>query len=686
MQSAPAAEDDPFRDLGVRWLGDVGEARVFSSTATRMELLLLNERDTSWVERSVRMRRDQFGVWAARSDMLTPGRTYAIRADGPHGPRDAFSSDAFLLDPYARGTSRVDREGWRSVLVDDRFEWGGVPKPAIPMDQTVIYEAHVKGLTKQLRGVPAALRGTYAGLAHEATIDYLRELGITAVELLPVHAFMSERRLVKQGLANYWGYNSVAYFAPHAPYATAAARAGGAQAVLTEFKKMVRGLHEAGIEVILDVVYNHTAEETFATPPISFRGLDNSTYYRQDDTGRAIDTTGCGNSLDASQPVVQRMILDSVRYWATEMQIDGFRFDLAVTLGRDGSATFQPDHPLLTALRDDQALAGVKLIAEPWDVGLGGWQTGAFPPGWTEWNDRYRDLVRDFWLTDIDVVRNGGLPRAGIGVVADGLAGSSSRFADSRGPLAGINFVTAHDGFTLADLTSYNAKHNLGNGESNRDGTDNNHSFNFGVEGATRNEVVLAERRRAMRNMLGILLLSAGTPMLVAGDEFGRSQRGNNNAYCHDAPLTWLNWNLADWQRDLLEVTKRLIRLRHENPALRPTRYAKRDEPVPSASEMHWFNADGATMSEAGWIAPESRTLQYLARSTPETEEPNTTLVVVHGEETHITVQLPEYDGIVAYEHLWNSGDDDDFGFVSLPGDPITIIGPTIMLYRARSA
>jgi glycogen operon protein len=683
LETAPAGLADPLRDLGVRTGPDGGELRVYSPNATRLELCLLDQRDSGWVERTVRMRRVGDDVWSGSSALLTPGRRYSVRADGPEGPRHAFERTTHLLDPYARGVVRVDEGAWRSVVVDDGFDWGGVGRPGTPLADSVIYEAHVKGLTKQLRGVPPHLRGTYAGLAHEATVAHLTDLGVTAVELLPVHAFANERRLVKQGLANYWGYNTVGFFAPHMQYATLGAQRGGPQAVLDEFKGMVRLLHEAGIEVILDVVYNHTAEEGRDGPTLSFRGIDNSTYYRQDDSGRYLDMTGCGNTLDHSREAVQRLVLDSVRYWAEEVRIDGFRFDLAVTLGRDEHGTYSPDSPLLTALRDDPALAGTKLIAEPWDVGLGGWQTGGMPDGWSEWNDRYRDTVRDFWLTDLHVLRNGGYPRTSVGAMADGLAGSSSRFSEARGPLASVDFVTAHDGFTLADLTAYNGKHNLGNGESNRDGTDNNHSFNFGAEGPTRTDKVLASRRRAMRNLLGTLLLSAGVPMIVAGDESGRTQRGNNNAYCHDARLTWVSWNLADWQRDLLEVTKRLVALRRTNPALRPVAYARLDEEVPGASEMHWFDTSGARMDQATWTAPENRTLQYLARAVPTAEGRNSTLVVLHGEETEQRVVLPVHDGITSYTLLWSSADDDARDQVTEPGGSVVVDGPALLLFRA---
>jgi glycogen operon protein len=658
----------------VRQGPDGGVLRVASATATGMELCLLSERDPSWVERTVRMHRDGDGVWTGSSALLTPGRRYAIRVSGPDGPRDAFDRSRQLLDPYARGIVRIDQDSWRSVVVDDAFDWGDVRKPRTPLAETVVYEAHVKGLTKQLRGVPRALRGTYAGLAHDATIAYLADLGVTAIELLPVLQFASERRLMKQGLTNYWGYNTVGYFAPHAQYASLAAQQRGPQAVLDEFKGMVKHLHAAGIEVWLDVVYNHTAEEGPAGPVQSFRGIDNSTYYRQDE-GRYIDTTGCGNSLDCSQEQVRRLVHDSVRYWARQVQIDGFRFDLAVTLGRDEHVTFTPEAPLLRDLREDPDLADVKLVAEPWDVGLGGWQTGGFPAGWSEWNDRYRDTVRDFWLTDTVVTRHGGLARTGIGALANELSGSAWHFSAERGPLASVNFVTAHDGFTLADLTAYNTKHNLGNGESNRDGTDNNRSFNFGIEGPTRAERVLADRRRAARNLLGTLLLSAGVPMLLAGDELGRTQRGNNNAYCQDAPVNWVSWHLADWQEQLHDVVRRLIRIRREHPALRPAEYASATGPT----TMHWFNADGLPMDEAAWTTPENRTLQYLSQVPGDA-----TLLVVHGDETPMRVALPTHEGLEGFELLWSSADDSAGGERSVPGEHVTIDGPTLLLYAAR--
>jgi glycogen operon protein len=571
---------------------------------------------------------------------------------------------------------------------DTDFDWGGVTKPGTPLDRTVIYEAHLKGLTRLNPEVPEQLRGTYAGLAHPATIAYLKELGVTAVELLPVQQFVSEQRLTKMGLVNYWGYNTLGFFAPHAAYATREAQQAGPDAVLREFKGMVKLLHEAGIEVILDVVYNHTAEEGRGGPTTSFRGIDNASYYRQDADGNYIDTTGCGNTLDFALPAAQRLVLDSLRYWATELQVDGFRFDLAATLGRGADAAFDPEHPLLHAIVEDLALQGVKMIAEPWDVGFGGWQVGNFPRGWSEWNDGYRDRMRNFWLRDVAQARATGTASEGIGSLARRLAGSNHVFALERGPLASVNFVTAHDGFTATDLVTYDRKHNLGNGENNRDGTNDNKSFNHGVEGPSDDPELQRIRRKAVRNLLGTLLLSAGVPMLTAGDEFGRSQRGNNNAYCHDSELTWLSWDRSDWQEDLFEVVKTLIRLRRENPALRPVRYGRWGETTPGASQMDWYNKDGATMGIEDWDSPEQRTLQYLAASTPVEEPFNRILLVVHGLETEVTVRLPAHEGVDRYTLLWDSGHDDisEVQGDHRPGDALVMASTSMLLFRAEGS
>ncbi len=673
---------DPLRDLGVRSDGKSGTLRVWSKNATGLELCLFDSKDAGWIVETIPMECDEHGVWEASSDRLVP----SVRASGPGGATHRFDPIRDLLDPYARGLARARDGNWRSYVQDASFDWGTTVKPGIPLDHTVLYEAHAKGLTKLNPALPEKLRGTYAGLGHKSTIAYLQSLGITTVELLPVHQSLSEQRLIKQGLTNYWGYNTLNFFTPNAEYATAQAQKGGTGAVLREFKQMVKALHDAGLEVVLDVVYNHTAEEGLTGPTNSFRGIDNASYYRMDSAGNYIDVTGCGNTMNFAEPAVQRLVLDSLRYWANEVQIDGFRFDLAVTLGRNDKIEYDRDHPLLRAILDDPALQGVKMISEPWDVGMGGWQVGNFPDGWSEWNDGYRDRMRDFWLSDVAAARSNGVAPNGIGSLARRLAGSAHVFSQERGPLASVNFITAHDGFTMADLTAYNEKHNLGNGENNNDGTNNNHSFNHGVEGPTDDAAITATRCRAMRNLIGTLVLSAGIPMITAGDEFGRSQRGNNNAYCHDNDLTWLPWQHDDWQDELLTVTKYLMRLRRENPALRPVRYGKWGETIPSATQMDWYNKEGLSMSDTDWDSPAERTLQYLAASTPEFEEFNRILLIVHGLEDEVTVTLPEHEGVTGYRLLWDSSHDDISGLTPdhRPGTELTVAGTSMQLFRAH--
>jgi glycogen operon protein len=674
--------EDPLRELGVR----VGEIRVWSGSATSIDLCIFDGKDPAEVSKTIPLSRDGHGVWSTTTRALSPGTYYALRADGPAGPMHAFDPTRNLLDPYARGLARTPDGEWRSYVQDGWFDWGGVQRPATPLDHTVIYEAHVTGLTRLNPDIPEELRGTYAGLAHPSTIAYLKNLGITAIELLPVHQHVSEARLRAMRLVNYWGYNTLNFFTPHAGYATRAAQFGGTGAILREFKGMVRLLHEAGIEVILDVVYNHTSEENRGGPTSSLRGLDDANYYRHAPDGSYIDVTGCGNTVDFSQPAAQRLVLDSLRYWHEEVQIDGFRFDLTATLGRGDDLEFDPQHPLLEAIVTDPALAGAKMIAEPWDVGAGGWQVGHFAAGWSEWNDGFRDRMRNFWLRDIARARDHGIPSEGIGSLARRLAGSNHVFSLERGPLASVNFITAHDGFTAADLVSYDRKHNLANGENGRDGTDDNKSFNHGHEGPTQDAAVLQVRRRAIRNLLGTLLLSAGIPMITAGDEFGRTQGGNNNAYCHDDGTTWVTWDREPWQRELFAVVRQLIRLRRDNPALRPVRYGRFGEIVPSATQMDWYNKQGLSMSLEDWDSPSERTLQYLAASTPEFEEFNRILLVVHGLETTVTVTLPEHEGVSGYTLLWDSAHDDISGLVAehAPGEEL-VLGPTSMrLFRAH--
>lgn len=672
--------------LGVRLHDDGGTLRLWSGHADEVSLVVFDATDPDWIVDTVPLVPAGGGVWQARTPALRVGTRYAVRVGGPHGEGNTFNPGSLLLDPYARGLVDTGPGGWRCAVVDEAFDWNGAARPAVPMDRKVIYEAHVRGLTKRHPLIPPALHGTYAGLAHPVMIEHLQGLGVTTVELLPVHAFASEPRLLQHGLTNYWGYNPVGFFAPHAGYATEANRREGPDAVLREFKGMVKLLHEAGLEVVLDVVYNHTAEEAIGGPRTSLRGIDNRSYYRQHDDGSYIDVTGCGNSLDTSTTAAARMVLDSLRYWAGECQIDGFRFDLAVTLGRDERHEFRADHPLLQAIAEDPALAGVTMIAEPWDVGFDGWQTGRFGDGWHEWNDRFRDRVRNFWLSDVDYARRAAAAPVGVGGFATRLAGSSNTFSRERGPLASVNFVTAHDGFTLHDLVSYDVKHNIANAEHNRDGADTNRSFNHGAEGPTADAGILAVRRKAMRNLLGSVLLAAGIPMLVAGDEFARSQRGNNNAYCHDSELTWLRWQHEQWQLDLAEHVRALTRIRRENPALRPIRFAADHEPVPSASVMDWYDEHGETISGERWTNPAHRTLQYVAASTPETEAFNRILLIVHGDESPMRVVLPVVAGVARYRSLWCSAEERPQAERSVlgPGDTVALAGTSMHLFRAE--
>lgn len=674
-------------DLGVRVHDGGGTLRVWSRNATAIELVIFDSVDLDWPVASAPLDPVPGGVWELTHPLLTSGAHYAIRVTGPQGAGNSFDPKAHLIEPYSRGVVPGGGLGqWRSVIVDSSFDWGGVAKPGVSFADTVIYEGHVKGLTKRHPEVPPALHGTYAGLAHPAMIEHLRSLGVTAVELLPVQAFITEPWLAAQGRVNYWGYNTLNFFSPHAPYATRAARQQGPGAVLREFQGMVKLLHEAGLEVILDVVYNHTAEGGIGGPRSSLRGIDNARYYRHGDDGDYVDTTACGNTLDTSTPAAARLVLDSLRYWANDLQVDGFRFDLATALGRDEHHDFSAQHALLEAIRTDPQLAGVKLIAEPWDVGAGGWQTGHFAAGWHEWNDRYRDRARNFWLSDIDYARRASVSPVGIGGFATRLAGSSNTFTAERGPLASVNFVTAHDGFTLRDVVSYNVKHNEANGEDNRDGADVNRSFNHGVEGPSDDPVIEATRRKAMRNLLGTLLLSAGVPMLTAGDETGRTQQGNNNAYCHDSALTWLPWEFAPWQHDLRAHVVALTTARRENPALRPTHYARLGEHTPGASEMYWFDQSGTEMSIEQWNDPKSRTLQYVAVA-ENGGAPNRVLLIVHGTESAIDVRLPaapEVPDVTRYVSLWSSADErpKETQTVHEPGSVVPIAGTSMRLFR----
>jgi glycogen operon protein len=599
--------------LGATYDGVGTNFALFSEIAEKVELCLFDE---AGAETRVELPEVDGGVWHAYLPAVSPGQRYNYRVHGPYDPGSGARCNPhkLLLDPYAKAVdghvswdpalysyhfddpqrfSDADSAQFmpKSIVVNPFFDWGNDRPPRVPYHESVIYEAHVKGMTARHPGIPKELRGTYAGIAHPVTIDYLSKLGVTAIELMPVHQFVLDHHLIERGLTNYWGYNTIGFFAPHHAYCSVGSRGEQVQ----EFRAMVKALHGAGIEVILDVVYNHTAEGNHLGPTLCFRGIDNAAYYRlvDDDRQYYMDYTGCGNSLNVRTPHSLQMIMDSLRYWVTEMHVDGFRFDLASTLGRefhgvDRLATF------FEVIQQDPVLTNVKLIAEPWDVGPGGYQVGNFPPPWSEWNGQYRDVVRDFWRGEPET----------LGDFASRICGSADLYADDRRrPAASINFVTCHDGFTLADLVSYNDKHNEANGEGNRDGDSHNRSWNCGVEGPTNSPAVLELRARQRRNMLTTVLLSQGVPMIGHGDELGRTQHGNNNAYCQDSELAWIDWDNVDEQ--LLRFTRELVAFRRAHPAFRRRRFLTgkpvrrvAGTPVPDAE---WFTPSGREMGDADW-------------------------------------------------------------------------------------
>jgi isoamylase len=570
---------------------------VFSSVADAVEVCVF---DPGGTETRLPLALDEGFIWRGRVEGLEAGAHYGYRVHGRNDPASGARCNQakLLLDPYARaisgavqwsdaldGDNDSDSAPYmpRSVVCRDTFEWGGERRPDTALVDSVIYELHVKGHTMRHPQVPHELRGTYRALAQPAVTDHLLGLGVTAVELLPVHQFVHDRFLADRGLRNYWGYQSIGYFAPHNEYGSA--DDGGGQ--IEDFKAMVCGLHDAGLQVILDVVYNHTAEGGAGGPTLCFRGLDNAAYYRlAEDRSQYVDDTGTGNTIDSHNPAALRLIMDSLRYWVQEMHVDGFRFDLAATLGR-GASDFDTHSAFLEAVGQDPVLASVKLIAEPWDIGYGGYEVGDFPPGWSEWNGRYRDTVRDFWRAS----------ESTLGDFATRLTGSADLYAHGRRPTASINLITVHDGFTMADLVSYDAKHNQANGEDNRDGTDDNRSWNCGVEGPTDDPQINALRARQRRNLLATLLLSEGVPLLLGGDELGRTQNGNNNAYCQDNELSWTDWSLADTDTDLSAFVTAMVRLRRRSPALARGRF-------PGAGEIVWFAPDGSFMEPADWQEP----------------------------------------------------------------------------------
>ncbi len=582
------------------------------------------------------------GVHHGIVEDLPYGSRYGFR---PAAPEQAFplavptkdidddGGQPLLLDPYGRAVDQ--RDGFlTSVRMASDFDWGRDERLRLQWRNTIIYETHVRGQSMLHPDVPEELRGTYAGMAHPAIVEHLKALGVTSVQLLPVHFHLDEPHLQDLGLTNYWGYNTAAFFAPHPAYATRTAQTAGPEAVQDEFKGMVKVLHAAGLEVILDVVYNHTAEGGPHGHTVSFRGLGEETYYRTDGHGKYLDTTGCGNSLNFGEPRVVQMVLDSLRYWVDEFHIDGFRFDLAVTLCRNAANEFDPRHPFLVALAADPVLSDVKLIAEPWDVGYGGWQTGRFPGGWVDWNDHFRDSLRSFWLADRAALESGG-QGGSVAKLADSLSGSAALFqASGRSRLASLNYITSHDGFTLNDLVSFDRKHNEDNGEQNRDGHGDNRSYNHGVEGPTEDGDILASRAQSRRNLMASLMISLGVPMITAGDELARTQQGNNNAYCQDNAITWVDWTRTPESHEMLRSTKRYIRLRKEFLAAQPHDFPVRDE----QSYLYWFDQCGKPMSMERWNDPQHRVMQLLLGTD---DGALAGLVVVNGSTTDVQVTLP---------------------------------------------
>ena len=643
--------------LGATWDGWGTNFALFSEVADRVELCLFDEAGT---ETRVALTEMDGFVWHGYLPAISPGQRYGYRVHGPFDPRrgSRCSPSKLLLDPYAkaidgdvtwdealfdyqwsdsRRRNTADSAPFmpKNIVINPFFDWGNDRPPRIPYHETVIYEAHVRGLTLRHPEIPLPQRGTYAGLGHPAVIEHLHRIGVTAVELLPVHQFLPDQALVQRDLTNYWGYNTIGFLAPHNRYSSAGQR--GEQ--VGEFKSMVRALHSAGIEVILDVVYNHTAEGDDRGPTLCFRGIDNEAYYRLDlrDKRRYIDYTGCGNSLNVRHPHSLQLIMDSLRYWVLEMHVDGFRFDLASALARELhevdrlSAFFE-------LVQQDPVVSQVKLIAEPWDVGDGGYQVGKFPPLWTEWNGKYRDTVRDFWR---------GRP-ASVPEFASRLSGSSDLYETSaRRPVASINFVTCHDGFTLTDLVSYNDKHNEANGDGNADGSNDNRSWNCGTEGPTDDPAITSLRGRQERNFLATLLLSQGVPMLLAGDELGRTQQGNNNAYCQDNEVSWVDWQAAGSHADLMEFASSLIALRREHPVFRRRRFFSGE--LGGQRDISWLTPAGNEMTGADWGASDTRSLAVLLNGAAITEpgprgEPITDqsfLLLFNANDQPVTFTLP---------------------------------------------
>lgn len=694
--SRPASAPDTSL-LGARLLDGGATFGLWAPRADQVELSLIDPHGT---QLSIPMERREDGVWTTFARGVQSGQRYGFRVHGTWDPSigQRFNPNKLLIDPYARAlTGGVDYSGpihdhgaeshyepdlrdssgsvpW-SVVVEDTPP----PRPIIrrrPLGECVIYETHVDSFTRSHPAVPEHLRGTYGALAYPAVIEHLVDTGINAIQLLPVQHFISEPFVIRRGLTNYWGYNTLGFFAPHAFYATGYAPGGQ----VSEFKNMVSALHDAGIEVFLDVVYNHTGEGGHEGPTLSFRGIDHGAYYRlTNDMRNDYDVTGCGNSLDTSNPWVLELVLDSMRYWVQEMGVDGFRFDLATTLIREHDQYVNQSHAFKQRIADDPAFSGIKMIAEPWDLGPYGYQVGNWGPGWSEWNDRYRNLVRDYW--------RGAVP--GVQELATRLSGSADLFdRPGRDLQASINFITAHDGFTMRDLVTYDVKHNEANGESNRDGTNDNHSWNSGVEGETADPQINALRHRRVRNLMATLLLSTGVPMITAGDEFGRTQAGNNNAYCQDSPISWINWETKDDWDDVLAITRQLLDLRAKHPILRPTSFRYHSEVLdPEGNglgrvDLTWMDGWDGEMGEADWHDGGRKLLGMYVSDANEAF-----LTWFHAGHEALNIRMPVQPWGSSFEILVHTAEEDELPIEPVSaGELITIPPRCVVLMKANVA
>jgi isoamylase len=670
--------------LGATWDGAGVNFALFTENGEKVELCLFDEKGVKETHRVI-LPEYTNEVWHGYLPDVRPGQLYGYRVYGPFDPKNGhrFNGNKLLKDPYARAVSgalvwndahfaykigdaahdlsfdKRNNARWmpKCRVVDTAFTWGDDRPPRTDWHETIIYEVHVRGFTMRHPEVPKGQRGTFAGMSAPAVVEYLTKLGVTAVELLPIQNFVDDRHLIEKELSNYWGYNTIGFFAPHHSYLS--------NGSLSEFKTFVQIMHNAGIEVILDVVYNHTAEGNQMGPTLSFRGIDNASYYHlvPGNERYYMDFTGCGNAFDLRHPRVLHLVTDSLRYWVEEMHVDGFRFDLATTLAREEDGAFDRHSGFLDAVRQDPVLSRTKLIAEPWDVGEGGYRVGGFPPGWAEWNDRYRDTVRSFWRGDSAHAAN----------TATRMTGSSDIFeSHGRRPWASVNFITAHDGFTLRDLVSYNDKHNEANGENSQDGSNNNNSWNCGVEGETDDPAILHLRTKQRRNLLATLLLSQGLPMILAGDEFGRSQGGNNNAYCQDNEISWVDWRGVEDDAVFLQFTRNLIRLRREHIVFHRSRFFHaRFIPGTKIQDITWLMPDGKEMSSDDWANPESRFIGYLIRGEAgeyhltargEAQPDRSFLVIMNAHHRPITWTLPALEVGVGWELVLDTDNEEGFG------------------------